>query len=222
MYTLATRKVYGLTFILLLSSLDGHSAIVAGQTIGVDFGTTAATNNFNSTNATGSFVMSSLIDTDGSTVSGVELSVAGIDFSNADPNIGAPSGAEPVVFNESNLLDFSGGFGSPVNTLTLNFTGLDDGLMYELDLVSAFDGRNLAVTVSAGGDSIIIDTTSVNPTARFAELTSSGGELLMTVQSSDAVVINALALTAASVPEPGSVSLLGLGSLLFLLKRRRN
>ena len=151
-------------------AINADAALVAGTEIGIDFGPTAPTNNFNQAAATaayGSISAGSLIDTSNAVVTGVGFTYTGslTAFSNNDANEG--QAGQPTVFNSSNLTDWLGMAGEPdTGVMTLTFTGLDDSLTYDLILGAAFttnlpdtfwqvDGQSATTDADVAGSSYV-------------------------------------------------------------------
>lgn len=216
----------------LLSAGSAHAAVlVAGTEIGVDFGPTTPTNNFNQVNpdpaADGSLAAGTLIDTTNVSVDGVGFSWSTdrVWFNNSDS---LEYAAQPAVFNDSNTTDWmgiSGGDRAVPGIITLTLTGLNDSLTYDLVIGARF-GDNIANTSwTVDGQTLLADATSdTNAYRFFTGLSTDGaGNLVMTGSGAtnrlDIATVSALHLTA--VPEP-SAALLGALGLLVLLRRRRS
>lgn len=178
------RKLY-LTTVGVLAGLTSSSQaqLIDGQTIGVDFGPTAPTNNFNQRNDTGT--TNALIDLTGASVANVSVnltSATGNPFSNndADDTVGTP----PAVFDSSNLTDWVG-IGGDNGGLVITIAGLDSGLLYDLTIGHAFTTNTFTngTTYSAGGQSATNADASMDPS--FFDLngleTDASGNLVITV-----------------------------------------
>ena len=226
------KKTYILTSMLALAMAGSvQAAMTAGQTVGIDFGPIAPTNNFNQADGVlGSIAAGSLIDITGgaTTVTSFAWSTtSNTRFSNADPNATA-QGGEPVVFDDSNLDDFFGGVGGN-QLITLTFSGLDAGLTYDLLIGNSFSSAVPTSTYTALNQSVVKSATN-DPTIGSAAFVSLdglsadiNGDLVITVTNGGetATVVSALTLTAA-IPEPGTYALLaGALALTSVMVRRR-
>ncbi|WP_396258202.1 hypothetical protein [Haloferula sp. A504] len=108
--------------------------------IGIDFGPTAPTNNFNQVastegggaafNTAGTITAGNIIDTSNVVVDGVEFSWANGKWSNNDAADSSDLPGQNGAFDDSNLTDW---IGENNNTqLILTFSGLNTGLTYDL------------------------------------------------------------------------------------------
>jgi hypothetical protein len=223
-----TLAVVMMATIVFTTTSQAYAAPIGiGTEIGVDFGPTASTNDFNDVNSgTGSIAAGSVIDTSTVVVDGVGFSwtSSAAPFLNNDAD--ETQAGQPAVFNASNLTDWLGNSGSGTSVITLTFTGLNDALTYDLTVGAAFT-NNLPDTLwAADGQSATTDADVVGSSyVTFTGLTTDGsGNLVITGTGTDPradiPVVAALALTAA-VPEPATMSLLALGGLGVLARRRR-
>jgi arylsulfatase A-like enzyme len=137
------------------------TVLAVGTEIGIDFGPTAPSNNFNQAAADpagldGSIAAGDVIDTTGSLLPGVGFSWAfGDSFSNEDAADSADLPGQPTnIFNDSNLTDWIGENSSSLN-ITLTFTGLDPALSYDLVIGQGFvvTTNNTDTTYTADGQS---------------------------------------------------------------------
>ena len=210
-----------LTSVLIGSISAANAAIFANDIIGLDFGITAATNNYNTLSAvnTGSTSLTEL--SGGSVITGVSVTTSGFSFSNNDSDHLVGTG--PLSSNESNLTDWWGGSG------TITFSGLDDSLVYDLTLGHAFNvnATNTDTTFTVDGTTITTYHDNVAGSS-YGTLTglSTDGAGNLTISASPAAgsavaAISALTLTANTVPEPTSAALLGLGGLALITRRKR-
>lgn len=234
------KKTYILTSMLALAMAGSVQAqMTAGQTVGIDFGGVAPangvapTNNFNeAADVTGSIAAGSLIDITGGAITGTSFawaSTSNSPFANADPNATA-QGGEPVVFDDSNLDDFLGGSGGS-QLITLTFSGLDQGLTYDLLIGNSYNNTDTTDSTYTALNQSVVKSATNNPTIGSAAFVSLDGlsadidgNLVITVTNSGAAVIavSALTLTAAAIPEPGTYALLaGALALTLVLVRRR-
>lgn len=210
------------------------AVLSSGTSIGIDFGPTAPTNNFNQVNpdpaAGGSIAAGGLVSTTNVTVDGVGFSWASAsNFFNNNDSISIAG--QPAEFNESNLTDWIGISSSgtnPAGVITLTLTGLNDLLTYDLLIGSGFDSDIADVLWSADSKSGLSDSSSgPNSFVTLTDLSTDGsGNLVIvgtgtgttTALRKDIVIVSALHLTA--IPEP-STALLGALGFLALLRRRR-
>ena len=202
-----------------------HGALSVGQSLGVDLGTVAPTNNFN---IFSSYIpipplpevpVGSVIDLTGATVPGVSLTFpnyANTSSAALAPTVGAP-------FNASNSIDYV--YSQGVITVVVN--GLDDSLLYNVTVLSysdfwtsspqdiAVNGQPLAPVVVTSSDNIRV----------IENLEISGDSITITAFNpaiSYGGLINALVIEAVAspVPEP-STGILAALALPVLLRRRR-
>ena len=225
-----TKSLITTTLLAALTAVSANAATLAfGTKIGIDFGPTDPTNNFNDTgNAlTGSIAAGSVIETTtGDTVTGVGFTWGGGgNFSNDDAATESELAGQPSQFNDSNLTDWLGSFNN--GSITLNFSGLDDVFTYGLVIGAGFTGPSDTSTNWVGGANSVSGSTIKNASGADAWVTLTGlttdgsGNLAITgtgAASTPVPVVAALELTA--IPEPSAALLGGLG-LLALLRRRR-
>ncbi|MCH7226216.1 PEP-CTERM sorting domain-containing protein [Haloferula sp. A504] len=214
------------------------ATLAVGTEIGIDFGPTAPTNNFNGTATTafggapgtdGSITAGTLIDTSGTTIDVVGFTWENAAWSNTDSADLTDLPGQNSAFNDSNLTDWIGRNNTDVFALT--FTGLNDAFTYDLiighgfvntttftDTTYTVDGQSLTNTHDSGSGAYV----------SFTGLSTDGsGNLVITLDGNggpsnntpDLAVVSALQLTA--VPEP-SAALLGAFGVLALLRRRRS
>jgi len=181
--------------------------IAIGRAIGIDFGPTAPVGNFNqySTAGAGTIPAGSLIDTSGVVVAGVSLTVSGPGmWSNNDAADSTDLPGQPAFFDDTHLTDWIGENRGGGSDIGLTFAGLNDALLYELVIGSAFianatdtdtewtvDGQTATSVHDSGADAYVT----------FANLTTDGsGDLVITSDKAAAVneitVVSALRLTA--------------------------
>ncbi|MCP5537934.1 MAG: sulfatase-like hydrolase/transferase [Akkermansiaceae bacterium] len=195
-------------FLLLLASAipSARAAIIPGQTIGIDFGTTAPvpSANFNAytdvviaNGATESF-SGTLVDTAGGSVTGVGFSVtnrSGQDTGRATGNNGSQGAglmtdstiySDWIISNDADgarltggdtVIDGSGDRGH----LVLTFTGLDDSLSY--NLTGGFDNNNANFNAiwQADGQTFTTDASGVGYGTLSGLNTDGSGNLVIHV-----------------------------------------
>ncbi|MGE9270639.1 MAG: PEP-CTERM sorting domain-containing protein [Verrucomicrobiales bacterium] len=228
--------------VVLGLSLPSQGALVIGQTIGIDFGATVpvAGSNFNAytdveiaDGDTESFIpLGSLIDTTGVTVADVGFSVTNNTGEDSNPAVvgagvqGFGLMSDSSIYQDILISNHAPGQGRNLSNggnFVLTFVGLDPTLTY--DLVGGFDqnNANFNSTWSADGQSATTDGNAPDSDVGFVSLnglsTDGSGTLEITVTRSNHVAIGGLYLTA--VPEPSAASLIGVGVLGVLLRRRR-
>lgn len=250
------RELMTIAGALLVAGNSGAVTIQSGESIGIDFGTTFNTPGAGTETISGYNEIAG--DVTALAVTGTGTATATVDVINAGSN--GPDLLANASMGEGNLgyagavgnygalpfsdLTFNDGIfananrhGSSPDPLTVTFSGLDDGLFYNvLVLVNGggTSGNTTLVDITAGGVTINGSTgqgthnaLTLNPTS-FVGLSSSGGQLAIEIQGDDGsggveafFGIGAIHLTATDVPEPGSLALIGLGGLI-MLRRRRN
>jgi hypothetical protein len=210
---------------------SANAAILLGQSIGLDFGDVAATNNFNSIAATGTsgdlFIL-----TDGTTTTGVTVTVSDDGSNNFfNDDSGDSLTGLSSDYNISNVTDWYGAGGSGTQTLTFVFSGLDSNLTYNIQgVIGGFTGNGVtdgtSMTIDGSTQDFSPDTMSSDPRiVNFSDISvdsgtgTTDGSLTITVQNGGIPVISAL--TISTVPEPSSTALLGLGGLALILRRRK-
>ena len=203
-----------------------QAQMTAGQTVGIDFGPSAPTNNFNQADGVvDSIAAGNLIDITGGAITGTSFawaSTANSPFANADSDAAA-RGGEPGVFDDSNLTDWLGGAGGN-QLITLTFSGLDQGLTYDLLIGNSFSSAVPTTTFTADGQSAVNNPTIGS--AAFVSLNGlsadTSGNLVITLTPAGATVIAVSALTLTAIPEPGTYALLaGALALVSVMVRRR-
>lgn len=225
------KKTYILTSMLALAMAGSVQAqMTAGQTVGIDFGGVAPTdgvaptNDFNeAAGVTGSIAAGSLIDITGGAITGTSFawaSTANSPFANLDA---AAQGGEPAVFDDSNLTDWLGGAGGN-QLITLTFSGLDQGLTYDLLIGNSFGSAVPTSTYTADGQFATNDPTIGS--AAFVSLNGLSadinGDLVITVTNGGELVTAVSALTLTAIPEPGTYALFaGALALTSVMVRRR-
>lgn len=227
------KKIILPTLSAFAITASADAALLAGQSIGLNFGFTAV-DNFNAVHENyGGTTQEMFLLSDGVSLTGVDYTstlVAGFGFSNGDSNIG--SGAA-LPFTDSVVDNWSGAADGTIGVAEWTFTlqGLDNGLVYNIDLaIGAFTDTdfvdNTIVTASGGQGSVNMGDLSAEPVyASFTGLSTDGsGNLSFTVNNPTATVatLSGAVITAVPVPEPSSMLLFGLGGLSFLLRRKRS
>lgn len=225
------KTTYTLLAAATLAAGSANAAILAGQTIGLDFGDVAPTNNFNGISSTGTSG-DLVILADGSTTTGVTINVTtnnGNSFFNGDT--GDSLTGLSSDYDVSNVTDWMGDIGGGARSITLTFSGLDSNLSYNLEgVIGGFSGNTAtdgtAMTIGGTALSFAPDTASSDPRiVNFSGVTvdsgtsTTDGTLTITIDDATVPVISALTITA--VPEPSSTALLGLGGLALIMRRRK-
>lgn len=234
-----------------------NAAITAGQTVGIDFGGDTSTdpgNTWNGISVGGTATTAGMNDAASIIIGDDEslLSTTGVatgstfTFLNSSGEIawdfgGVTAGGADGVVGDGAFISHASVFGdgiisndasgrvvTPTDTFTFTFSGLDDGLTYNLS--GGHDGNqnntNFDATWTADGQSATTDT-SGGGNLGFISLTGletdGSGNLVITVNGTATgashITVNALTLTA--VPEPSTTALLGLGGLALILHRRK-
>jgi hypothetical protein len=179
-------------------------ALANGTAIGVDFGPTPPSDNFNNVSAHGNSTIlpGGVTDTSGVGVVGVGFTVTAPNgWSNNDAASSTDLPGQPAIFNDSHLTDWIGE--ATGADLTLTFSGLNDAFSYELVIGSGFiaNGTNVDTTWSADGQNATTDHgVGASAYVSFSGLSTDGAGNLV-VSSTDAgdadiTVVSALQLTA--------------------------
>ncbi|WP_162025311.1 MULTISPECIES: PEP-CTERM sorting domain-containing protein [unclassified Lentimonas] len=228
----------------LLSAAD--AAIVANQTIGIDFGTAAPAgattfNQFDAHNNViadaGTLAFSALGINSGALKDTANADVTGVGFvvtnntgwatGNANVTTGAEGAGlmtDSSVYSDTIISNNASGHVIAAGAHFLfTFTGLDDSLTY--DLTGGFDNNNnnFDATWSVGAQgSFTTDLTASVGYGTITGLTTDGfGNIEIKVQENSLHVV-AGALTLTAVPEPSSYALIaGAFALTSIMVRRR-
>ena len=190
--------------------------ITDGTVIGVDFGPTAPLGNYNQYDSTagGTIPANSMVDTSGSVVGGVSLTVtAPAMWSNDDAADSTDLPGQPAFFDDTHLTDWIGeGTGGGAD-IDLTFSGLDDSLIYELVIGSGFTvgatDTDTDWTVDGQTKTSVHDV-GASAYVTFSDLTTDGsGNLVITSDpgagSPNITVVSALRLTASAPAPKGTV-----------------
>ena len=195
-----------------------QAAIVLSDVISIDFGGTATGapnwNIFTDTPGTSTSVPDLVRLSDGAGT-GVVLTVTDSTGNGTNNSQGSGS-ADPTIYVD-HIFANSGGD----DTLTFTFSGLNDSLQYDLFGGSFRDTANANLfenTWVVGADSRVNTLVggAVDNYETFTGLSSSGGEITFTITDNadfQIASLSELTITAAAsaVPEPSSLSILGLG-----------
>jgi len=226
----------------LAAAGSANAALLAGQTIGIDFANGPATpgagigTNFNLVQDTNALAAGSVINLAGDTLAGVSVTISGTyqDASRAagENNVGygaaAPGSYYDGTFYSDAVLN-DGTYRNP-GSIVVTISGLDDNLLYDITAITTgLASQNLTATLKSGGlsDTKTYDQQrnvgggSLTPLS-LSGLSSTGGVLSFESENLDGwQVFNGATITAVAVPEPSSTALLGLGGLSLILRRRR-
>lgn len=201
---------------------SANAALLAGDTIGLDFGTGTTANNFNAVN----YAAVADLNNTGGAATGVSYASTG------DGGFAGNDGAHQVValagFDGNHLNDWVASY-QGADTFEFTLSGLDNSLTYDLTLVvGASNDANVAGTgsnvVSINGVAQPGNTPAQSPTANsvvtLTGLTTNGAGQLI-VNHTGGVASGWSAGTITAVPEPSSSALLGLGGLALIMRRRK-
>ena len=217
---------------LTLPVCQAQAAMTAGQIMGIDFGPTLPTNNFNPTPPIGgpsspgsppvgtALPAGSVIDTVGATIPDVSVSFSGFS-SQSDTSI-ALNGSEPAIFNDSNIADVARSQGPTLVTIS----GLDPLLRYDVTFLCALTSWPGDVDYYVNSNFV----GSISPLSAVRHLDVAG---LQTTPTGDLIILSdtavvstggafsAITITAVtSVPEPTVGIYAGLAALLLMGRRR--
>ncbi len=116
-------------------------------------------------------------------------------------------------------------------TVTYSFSGLDADEQYNFTVYASASEPIYGSSWEGGGGSVTLASTAVDirnigseagAIGTFVATTDSSGSLVLTASSepsNHAVLVNAMILSV--VPEPSSLGLLGLGTMMFIRRRTR-
>jgi hypothetical protein len=186
-------------------------SLANGTAIGIDFGPTPPSDNFNFVSAHGNSTIlpGGVTETSGVGVVGVGFTVAAPSgWSNNDAASSTDLPGQPAIFNDSHLTDWIGeSTGGTDLILILTFSGLDDALTYDLVIGSGFIAGPLNVDTTWAADGLSATTDhSVGADAYVTLSTlSTDGAGNLVISSTDAgdadiTVVSALTLTATTNP----------------------
>ncbi|MEE9369122.1 MAG: hypothetical protein V3V05_09720, partial [Pontiella sp.] len=198
---------------LLHADLDKglQRTVVVGTVIGVDFGQTAPNNGvgniFNGadTGMSGSIAAGSVVDMNNGVVDGVSFTWSGAQYNSNATADSTDLPGQPAIYNDSNLTDFL--LNKQGTTITLTFSGLDDSLIYNLNIGGGFTAfRNNGDTLYAAGGKSFTNKHDDGALAwgNLNGLTTDGSSrLVITVSDAPGKVdefalVSALTLTAVS------------------------
>ncbi len=214
-----------------LAVCAAFTASVSAEVILLDFEqnqtTAAGYNSINAPAAAGSTVFADLTDTDGNTTD-VDLTLSSAAGFARIPS--ASTGGQSIFVEDAAGDGIRNGNSSTDGLITVTFTGLDAGAAYDLQL---FANSGLFFTADVDYTFGTQTFAGTDPTTEtfldFDNQTATGGSLTLSIQAngsgnafSRGSAINAARLERvdAVVPEPGSLALVGLGTLLVLRRRR--
>jgi hypothetical protein len=224
-----------------------NAALIAGDTIGIDFGATADTDAVTTWNQfsvggdattlgmadTDVVTLSSVNNTAGDAVSGVTFAVSNAtgqiawDFSggtNGDPTEGSLI-TDASVYGDGLISNdqLSRPTVSGVDYFYFTFSGLDATGATTYDLTAGWDSNNDNFTADWTAGTETLRTTLADGYVDFTGLTAdANGELAITVTGiEDAAHITVSALTLTAIPEPATIGMLGLGTVGLMVFRRR-
>ena len=216
----------------LLAASPAHAATIAsGDSIFVDFGEDFSTGNENNISSS----LSTLSIADAIRLSDGALTGVGIAVT-MSPDSGwteanTIAGTGPNALNTADELVYGDALGrnNGDQLMVITFTGLDDALTYDLmGGISSTEGTGKFKTGWTIENQAILtyqlsDATAANGYISFEELTSTAGELTITLDRAGTahMGVSQLQLTAVAVPEPSATALLGLGGLALILRRSK-
>ena len=218
-----------MTTILASVSLTmlGHTAVVIGDAFAIDFGDVAPDSSTIFTHAAGA--RGTLSDINGTGVGfswDADVSTATGIFYNSDS---ADSMDLPGIigYDDTVLTDWIGEYDSSgPASLVLSFSGLDDSLEYSLVIGHGFvnNGTVTDTTYTVDGQSLTnVHDDGANAFVSFTGLYTDGsGNLVITTDDPNGNVTAVSALVLRAIPEPSSLTLIGLGALALFTRRNRD
>lgn len=230
---------------ILLSSHLAHAELIVNVDLSTTAGPKVGLTNWNYLTPNSSLGAGSVIDNNGSTVSGLSVSVNGSGAANDANTLGWPGfGNDPYYVPEAYDLIYSinNGLGLLGTTFEMNvsFSGLDLSKTYNVRVYFLIDEElsNFDAAISGEGG-MVVRNNDINRVQVFNQPyldsrlifnniapTTAGGSIIASVGASEAVSLEAIVLeeyTAAAVPEPGTwaaAALLAGGAALMRWRKR--
>ena len=216
------KKIAAIIFGLGLACA-ANADIIAGDVIYVDFGEDFSggfTNNISSSVADSLSIESAIRLSDGAATGvGIAVAKSGGAWTEANTLDGNALSLDPIAYGDA--LGINNGFGA---TMSITFTGLNDSLTYDLTGgVSSVPNYMTGWTIEnqASPTYQLSDATASAGYISFAGLTSSSGELLITLDYNGLKHLAVSQLTLTSIPEPASLGLVAVFGVGILSMRRR-
>ncbi|MGB0767195.1 MAG: PEP-CTERM sorting domain-containing protein [Phycisphaeraceae bacterium] len=242
MKTRTKTLLTALTATAALSAGTSQAAIIAGDTIVIDFSKTTAetastaTSNWNNlTRSTAGFgtdqfpaagseqtLITNLVRYSDGANTGVSVTRTGGSGTAGIGGATIPTQGASASFSVSGVIPDAAQvdvFYADSTSEKLFINGLDDALTYDIELMAYINQSRSALDITVGGTTIEVDPDTTTRIYAYDGISSSGGTIEISFEGTSLQHINALELTA--VPEPGSLALLGLGGLCMHKRRRR-